>query len=94
MPKFRLLDGVHSEGGQTYCPGDIFDSASDLDRFNSLGSVRFERIHTQAEKTPNDDGLDDMSRAELQSLVEERGIELPPGYTRKEELLRTLRDAV
>ena len=48
--KFKVLRGVHSEGGQTYGVGSVVDSKSDLGRFNSSpDEPRFERIFSGPE---------------------------------------------
>lgn len=52
MPMFRVLQGKHSEGQRgpdgkliKYGRGDIFHSASDLDKkFNSPISIKYERL--------------------------------------------------
>lgn len=44
MARFRLLSGIHNEGGRTYKPGETIDSKTDLNRFNVPGSVRFEQV--------------------------------------------------
>ena len=44
MAKFKVLRGLHSEGGCTYQPGDVVDSASDLSRHNRPGSRKFEKV--------------------------------------------------
>lgn len=44
MPKFKVLRGLHAEGGRTYRPGEIVDSKSDLSELNTHGSIRFEKI--------------------------------------------------
>jgi hypothetical protein len=47
--QFKLLRGLHSEGGKTYKPGDIINSASDLSRHNSRHSKKFARVGQQEE---------------------------------------------
>jgi len=42
--KFRVLCGVHSEGGRTYEAGSVVNSKSDLSRLNYPGVERFERL--------------------------------------------------
>ena len=50
--KFRILRGIHSEGGQTYGVGSVVDSKSDLGRFNSSpDEPRFERVFSDPEET-------------------------------------------
>ena len=59
MPRFRVLQGIHSEGGKIYAPksavsgldipkekygGEVVVTKSDLTRFNSPGAVKFEKL--------------------------------------------------
>jgi hypothetical protein len=43
MYRFKLLCGVHNEDGQTYMPGAIVDSKSDLSLLDPTGE-RFQRL--------------------------------------------------
>lgn len=48
MAKFRLLQGLHSQGGCTYQPGDVLESSGDLTRHNYPGAKpRFELLEEQ-----------------------------------------------
>ena len=51
MAKFKLLRGIHSEGGKTYVPGDIIDSKSDLLAHNTTPNApRFEEVRSRSKK--------------------------------------------
>lgn len=54
MPRFRVLAGVHSEGGRTYYKGDIVDRKSDLNRLNSPGSLKFEHVPDEPKRSSKD----------------------------------------
>jgi hypothetical protein len=48
MRKFRILRGVHSEGGCTYLPPAVFESEADLLRHNSTpDDPRFEQVYEE-----------------------------------------------
>lgn len=42
---------------------------------------------------PEGDRLEDRSNADLRAMAEERGVELPTGYVRNDELIEALRSA-
>ena len=49
--KFKVLRGMHAEGGRTYEVGSIVDSASDLCTLNYVSSApRFQRVESDPEE--------------------------------------------
>jgi hypothetical protein len=66
MAKFRVLHGIHAEGGQVYRAGEVVDSATDLNRMNTPGSSKFEElvgggVAVVEAATPSSSSLDDDS---------------------------------
>lgn len=49
--RFRLLRGTHFENKTKINRGDVFESKSNLLRFNSAGSIRFERVGSGSKLT-------------------------------------------
>ena len=93
MARFRLLRGIHNEGGKTYKPGDVFDSASDLGRHNRGGGIRFEKL-TEAvpiSETPTNDDLSRMTVPSLRELAEREEIDLGQAVL-KDDILETIRE--
>jgi len=92
MPKFKLLSGIHNEGGNTYYAGDIIDSKSDLLKHNVSGSSpRYEKA---AESTPSSvqsrtDQLDAMTVSQLREFAEAEEIDLGEA-TKKAEILAVI----
>lgn len=83
MPKFKLISGVHSEGGRTYLPGEIIESRSDLSKHNHFPDRRYEPV-------AEGDGFDSMTIAELKQHAEEEEVDLGMA-TKKAEILRLVR---
>ncbi len=58
MPKFRVLAGKHIEGKtpdgrqRVYKTGDVVDSKTDLNKLNSPGAVKFEKVDESTPATP------------------------------------------
>lgn len=53
MPKFKVVQGKHSEGGRRWVPGTIVDSKSDLSRFNRPGEQdKFVEMPDSVEASP------------------------------------------
>ncbi len=73
MAKFKVLAGHHNEGGKTYGPGDIVDSASDLNKHNKQEAIKFEQV---GEVLSPQDELKQHTVAELQDLAAEEEIDL------------------
>lgn len=42
--KFRVMRGIHAEGGKVYRQGEVVDSKTDLSKHNSPGATKFERV--------------------------------------------------
>jgi len=57
MSRFKVLAGVHSEGGRTYETGDIVDSRSDLTKHNSPGSIKFQRLPDEPDDSSQQTGI-------------------------------------
>lgn len=128
MPKFRLLRGHHIQEDVVFNPGQVIETDSDLTKFNSPQSIRFERIieeskpetleeleakvaklkaaqqptinpttptqsSTPTVKEPKDDGLEQMTVAQLRSFAEEAGIDLL-GVNKKEDIIAVIRQQV
>lgn len=97
--RFKLLQGVHSEGGKTYTQGDVFDSASDLCLHNGPGSRKFmsadEVTKTEPKKeideTSSEDGFDEMSMEELRNFAEEGDLSLEGCGNSKVKIIARLR---
>lgn len=88
--RFKLLHGIHNEGGKTYYPGDVIDSASDLSKHNRPSNVRYEPVAEetddplgsadtlQANPVPLESGapLESLTIAQLRQLAEEYEVDL------------------
>lgn len=48
MTKFRVLRGKHHEHGRAYVPGDVVDSAFDLNKMNTPAGAKFEELRDQS----------------------------------------------
>jgi len=83
MARFKVLVGVHSEGGKTYGKneeaGDIVETDNDLTKHNSQGSIKFALVSNDGgmvihEVTPDadedDDGNPDFDKMSLKQLRE------------------------
>jgi hypothetical protein len=100
MRRFRLNSGIHSEGGKTYMPGDVFESASDLSVHNVRGDLpRYERVTTSIAlshgETPADRdplGIHQLSVPELRQWADNEEIDLGDA-TRKSDILKTIENA-
>ena len=101
MAKFRVLHGLHSEGGRVYDAGSVVDSKSNLLRFNQPGAVKFQALpdSTLLDSTPVSepdteptDLLENMTVADLRKLAEEEEINLD-GTTRKDQIVAAIRAA-
>lgn len=106
MTKFRVLRGIHSEGGVTYEAGGIVDSSTNLLRMNSPGSVKFVKVGqepvlasaSEPLQSPDQliptagDSLDAMTVAELREFAREEGIDLE-GANRKDQIIEAIRAA-
>lgn len=102
MPKFRLRFGVHNEGGKTYYPGDVIDSASDLSKHNErFGGVRFEPIaggsstgDVGVADSPQgaEPSLNSLTVARLKQLASELEVDLGEA-TRKDDIVEALQEA-
>ncbi len=95
MPKFRLLRGIHNEGGNTYFPGEVVDSKSDLLEHNSPGSTRFEKVSedTHASTDPDVGQLEGMTVVQLRELAQFEEVDLGTA-TRKDEIINVLQSAL
>ena len=89
MAKFRLLRGVHNEGGRTYKVGDVIDSASDLSKHNK-DVVRFEPLSEGS--LGGHSGLESMTIAQLKQHAEEEEIDLGDA-TKRSEILAICQEA-
>jgi len=99
MARFRILRGRHIEGGKTYTKNQVFESKSDLLLQNGPGSLKFELVPDKAVPTLDDEDEDSdgpdlhkMTKAQLQTLLEEKGVEYDSTDT-KAELIARLEDA-
>ena len=103
--KFRVLCGIHSEGGRTYEAGSVVDSKSDLSRLNYTGVERFQRSDAEETTPPVSavltapvspttpaDSLSNMTVEELRKFAEETEVDLGKARTR-EQILAVLRSA-
>ena len=95
--QFRLLRGMHQEGGKIYRAGDIIDSASDLLKHNtSWGKKKYASVDDVVElgeldqDAESQDFYTEMSVAELQSIAEEGEISLDGCKTKKEIIARLI----
>jgi len=86
MAKFRVVAGYHNEGGETYGPGDIVDSASDLNKHNKQEAIKFEQV---GEVLSSQDELKQHTVAELQDLAAEEEIDLGDA-TKKAEIVEVI----
>jgi len=93
--RFKLLQGVHSEGGKTYTQGDIIDSASDLCKHNSQGSRKFmaadDVVQTETSEDADEDGFSEMSMEELRAYAEEGEVSLEGCGNSKAKIIARLR---
>lgn len=100
MPRFRLNSGIHSEGGKTYTPGDVFESASDLSAHNVRGDLpRYERVTSSialshGEKPADRDplGIHHLSVPELKKWAENEEIDVGDA-TRKSQITKIIENA-
>jgi len=105
--RFRVLIGVHSEGGKTYgkdeMAGDVIDSKSDLSKHNSFGAIKFARItddgHSIVDVTPAPDqdesgnpNFDKMTVLQLKEFATENDLEISEASS-KAELLVIVKEA-
>jgi len=79
--KFKVLRGVHSEGGKIYNRGDIVESMSDLLKHNHPGSIRFAGAddvvpsgNSVDEDEVDDAFYEDMSMEDLKLAAKDAGI--------------------
>lgn len=95
--RFRVLYGVHAEGGKVYRKGDIVESASDLlkhnipgqaPRYGSLDDV----VPTESREKEETEAYEEMTFAELKSYAEEGEIDIT-GATTKAQLIQKIRAA-
>lgn len=95
MPRFELLSGVHNEGGKTYYPGDVFDSARDLSKhpYNRPNAFRFRALSTGPVEAKARNELDSMTVAELKQYAEAEEIDLGDA-TKRAEILALCRGEV
>lgn len=91
MPKFKLLRGIHNEGGETYYTGDIIDSASDLSK-HPQGRARFEPVSDDAAvvTATKEPPLESLTVVQLREIAEELEVDLDT-VTRKDEIISALR---
>lgn len=85
MPRFELLSGIHNEGGKTYYPGDVINSASNLAEHNKPNAFRFRPLPKS--EADRDEGLDAMTVSQLREFAAEEEIDLGDA-TKKDEILR------
>lgn len=97
MPNyFKLLRGVHSEGGNVYRKGDCFESKSNLSVHNHKNSVRFQKLsalptkeeQSALEVSPKYTELElsSLRLTELQQLCEDEEIDIE-GLRKKREIV-------
>lgn len=95
MTRYRVLRGLHSQGGKLYGngmeAGDIVETDTDLLCHNAPGSQKFERL-PDLPPVSVEDGLEQMTITQLQGLAEEEEIELGQGG-RKVEIIEVIREA-
>lgn len=94
--KFKLLQGVHREGGKTYEKGDIIPSVTDLAKHNTVGAMKFmpaDNIVPTAEVEADDDDEDfkEMSVAELRSFAEEGDVDLEGCGNNKQKIIAKIK---
>jgi hypothetical protein len=92
--QFRLLRGLHHEGGKTFKPGDIIDSKTNLaERFNQpeTGSIKFEPVQVvaPAQSEADQEDLSKCTVQQLREIAEANEIDLE-GCTLKEEILNAV----
>lgn len=94
MFKFKLVAGVHSEGGKVYKRGDVFESKTDLRAHNKPGSERFIFLSEEAIAASNQakedeaDAFKEMTVAELKSYAAEGDIDLSGAYNKADIIAR------
>ena len=106
--KFRLLRGDHQHGGKMYKKNDIIESDIELDtvfganKFQRLHiaptEVQQVEVPEPVETTPGigqnqNDGLSEMTVAELKQFAEEEEIDLDAGL-RKDEIVNVIRATI
>lgn len=104
--KFKVVRGVHSEGGVTYEKGDVVDSASDLRTLNSPGAIKFQILENEVAEAARaglegkpvpvptgPDEFDAMTIPDLKKFASQEGIDLGTA-TKRDEILVLIREAV
>ena len=106
MAKFKLLCGLHSEGKNEdgsptmYRKGDIVDSASNLLKCNSPGSIKFEQVSDdtlqKVENTSNEllAELKLKSIPQLREFIEASELEIDTSTMRKHEIVQAISNAL
>jgi len=99
MAKFRVLQGLHIEGKnadgsqRVYRKGEIVDSATDLNKLNYPGSIKFEQVSNDAPAEastlePNlDERLLGMTIAQLRTFAADNSIEIDEVYSLKKDII-------
>lgn len=85
---YKVISGIHAEGGNVYKKGDVFESAYNLERLNfPPTSIKFEKV---SEEDPRVLKLKNKSQkpAEPEQEVEEpsvaTAVATDPGYSKEE----------
>ena len=105
MAKFKLLCGLHSEGKnedgspKIYRKGDIVDSASNLLKCNSPGSIKFEQVSDDTPKVENISNellaeLKLKSIPQLREFIEASELEIDTSTMRKHEIVQAISNAL
>lgn len=101
--QYQLLRGTHQDATGTHEPGAIVESEIDLvakqgaDRWRRVSSNFTSPASSQPSVPPTqvpkveDDGLDELTVAELRQYAEENELDLS-GKSRKDEIVQAIRD--
>lgn len=93
MALFKVLRGIHCEGGMVYKKGDVVDSKSDLEKLNRPNSRKFGRVREGAKASPgipinevtkNEEKKRENERIEAELKQKERQ---QPGFEEDEDLI-------
>lgn len=94
--KFKLLQGVHREGGVTYEKGDIIPSVTNLAKHNTVGAMKFMPADNivptvEVESADDDDDYKEMTVAELRSFADEGDIDLEGCGNNKQKIIAKIK---
>lgn len=104
--KYKLLQGTHCEGNQTFKRGDVFESANEnLVRHNSTGSIRFEVVHESvptkqelkekenAKEDADESDISEMTVKQLHEFAEANNIDIKDAV-KKQELVDVIQASI